>query len=109
LLHGLNASKSVIGDHLYVTEVLHDGHEVELLIFGLGSFRKVLDSSRDVLNKIADVVNLIGGVLEEVLGVFLNPLLDGAVESVDQRLGANLQPGDIVDELLTVNLVLDGV
>jgi hypothetical protein len=109
LLHGLNASEGVLGDHLDVTEVLHDLHEVELLFLGLGSFGEVLDSSGDVLDKVADVVNLGGGVLEEVLGVLLNPLLDSAVESVDEGLRADLQPADIVDEFLAIDVVLNGV
>jgi hypothetical protein len=109
LLHGFNTSKSVIGDHLNITEVLHDLHEVELLFFSLGSFGEVLNSRRHVLHEIANVVDFRGSVLEEVLGVLLNPLLNSAVECVNEGLRADLQPSNVMDELLSINVVLNGV
>jgi hypothetical protein len=82
---------------------------MELLFFSLRSFREVLNSRRHVLHEIANVVNFRGSVLEEVLGVLLNPLLNSAVECVDEGLRADLQPSDVMDELLSINVVLNGV
>jgi len=82
---------------------------VEFFFLSLRGFGKVLNSRRDVLNKVTDVVNLSSGVLEEILSVFLNPLLDSAVESVNKRLRANLQPSNIVDQLLSIDVVFNCV
>jgi hypothetical protein len=63
----------------------------------------------DLRNEVLNVTNFFSGVRQEVLSVLLNPGGDGLVESVDERLGHDLKPSDIVDELLSVDVVLNGV
>jgi hypothetical protein len=86
LLHGLNTGNGVLGDHLDVTEVLHDFHESVLLTLSFRAFGEVLNALLDFLDEVLDVGDFGGGVLEEELGVLLDPIVDGAVELLNQLL-----------------------
>jgi hypothetical protein len=106
LLHGLNPCDGVLSDHLDVTEVLHDLHESVLLRLSLTALGQVLNALLDALDEVLDVADLGRGVLEQELGVLLDPLVDGGVELLNQLLGADLEPANVVVHLLAVNRVL---
>lgn len=87
----------------------HNFHKSVFFGLSVRSLGEVLNTVSDLRNEVLNVTNFFSGVRQEVLSVLLNPGGDGLVESVDERLGHNLKPSDIVDELLSVDVVLNGV
>lgn len=111
LLHRLNLVVGSLLDHLDVTEVSHDSHEEVLLRLhvDLGLVGQDLDSIADHLDEVVDVVDLPDGVVQQELSVGVDPVLDDALQLLDQRSSVDLEPSDLNSGSHLVDLISDAV
>jgi len=107
LLHGVNLRNSFVLDHLDITQVSHDGHELVTLGGGLVRLGHDFDTFRNVSDELLDVLDLHRGVVEEEVGVCINPQRNCLLELLDKGERVNAEPANINGLLHLADLLLD--
>jgi hypothetical protein len=87
----------------------HDLHELVLLGLGDTVLGELLDTLADAIDERFDVLDLNLGVGDEMLGVLVDPSLASGQKLVNEVLGVDLEPSDVVRLLHSTDVVLDGV
>lgn len=85
LFHWLDHIKSLIFDHLDITEVSHYSHKSGTLSRRLVTLRYNFDTFRNISDELFNVSNLLSGIVEQEVSVSSNPKLNCLLKFLDQR------------------------
>jgi hypothetical protein len=84
LFHWLNSLKGAVLDLFNITKMSHDFHQKLLIIFGVGSDWKLLDTLVNIFDEVVDVLDLLYSVVEQEASVGVNPSGDSVVKLLDE-------------------------